>query len=189
MKFTRPRSIAAHKKVIQAATELVAERGVDGTSMDAIADLSGVSKATIYKHWPDKEALVLEIMAEMTGIHARPKFDSGNTKADMTAVLAYRKEEDANVRERIMPHFMTYSARHPEFGRAWRNMVMDPPRKELRHLLQQGIAKGELSTEINFDVALAVLIGPIMYWYVFLRNSENEPSWLAEQIVDSFWRA
>ena len=174
---------------MHAAVELVAGRGVDATSMDAIADSSGVGKATIYKRWPDKEALMLEIMAEMNGIHTRPKFDSGDTRADMTAVLAYRSRENAEARERIMPHFMAYSARHPEFGRAWRNMVMDPPRRELRHLLRQGIAKGDLAREIDFEVALALLIGPIVYWYVFLRKAVNEPSGLAEGVIESFWRA
>jgi len=111
---------------MHAAVELVAERGVDATSMDAIADSSGVGKATIYKRWPDKEALMLEIMAEMNGIHTRPKFDSGDTRADMTAVLAYRSRENAEARERIMPHFMAYSARHPEFGRAWRKYGHGP---------------------------------------------------------------
>ena len=52
---------AAHRKVIDAALELVADRGVDGASMDAIAARSGVSKATIYKHWEDKDALLLEM--------------------------------------------------------------------------------------------------------------------------------
>ena len=40
----------------------MAERGVEGSSMDAIAEASGVSKATIYKHWADKDALLLEMV-------------------------------------------------------------------------------------------------------------------------------
>jgi AcrR family transcriptional regulator len=185
----RTRSVSAHRSVMRAAVELVAERGFDATSMDAIADASGVSKATIYKHWPDKEALMLEIMAEMTGLNSRPKFDSGNVRADMAAVLAYRPEENAETRERIMPHFMAYSALHPAFGRAWRTTVMEPPRRELTRLIQQGIAAGELSKEIDFDFALALLIGPIIYRHVFLHKGEADHSKLAAQVVESFWRA
>ena len=55
--MTRGLSERAHQKVLEAATELFAQRGIDGTSLDAIAAASGVSKATIYKHWMDKEAL------------------------------------------------------------------------------------------------------------------------------------
>ena len=187
--MARMRSVSAHRKVIQAAVQLVAARGFDATSMDAIAESSGVSKATIYKHWPDKEALMLELMAEMSGLHSRPKFDSGNVRADMAAVLGYRPEENGETRERIMPHFMAYSARHPAFGRAWRSMVMEPPRRELTHLLKKGIASGQLSNQIDFEVALALLIGPILYRHVFLYKGEADHGDLAAQVVESFWRA
>jgi len=157
--------------------------------MDAIAETSGVSKATIYKHWTDKDALLLEMMAEVTGLRVRPRFDSGHTRADMVAVLSYRPPERAEMRERIMPHFMAYSAHHPSFGEAWRNMVMEPPRRELSHLLKTGIKKGELSPKLNLDLSLALLLGPIMYWYVFLRRSAGNPKGLAEGVVDAFWKA
>lgn len=75
----RTRSASAHKRVLQAALELVAQRGFDATSMDAVALKSRVSKATIYKHWSDKKALMLELMAELNGLRDRPSFDSGNT--------------------------------------------------------------------------------------------------------------
>src|SRR5579872_6359164 len=77
----RSRSESAHKKVIDAALETVAARGVDAASMDAIAAQSGVSKATIYKHWANKEALLLEMMATLAGLTERPKFDTGHTRA------------------------------------------------------------------------------------------------------------
>jgi len=68
----RTRSASAHQKVLKAALELVAEHGVDGTSMDAVARESGVSKATIYKHWADKDALLLEMLTDTSGLHTRP---------------------------------------------------------------------------------------------------------------------
>lgn len=185
----RSRSASAHRKVIDAALQLIAERGMEGTSMDAIAAASGVSKATIYKHWTDKDALLLEIMAEANGLHARPPFNSGHTRADMVAVLSYRPPERADMRERIIPHFMAYSAYHSSFGEAWRSMVMEPPRRELTYLLKMGIKNGELSPKLNLDLSLTLLLGPIMYWYIFLRKSVGDPKGLAEGVVDAFWKA
>src|ERR1043165_1069640 len=134
----RTRSASAHRKVLDAALELVAESGIEGASMDAIAGRSGVSKATIYKHWKDKDALLLEMLEVLNGLKDRPSFDSGNTRADMVAVLAYRPPENAEQRERIVPHLVAYSASNVQFGSMWRNKVMEPPRRELRHLLRQG---------------------------------------------------
>jgi AcrR family transcriptional regulator len=187
--MARTRSASAHQKVLDAAVSLVAERGVDATSMDAIARESGVSKATIYKHWPDKDALLLEMMASVHGLHDRPKFDSGNIRADMVAVLSYRPPEKADMRERIMPHFVAYSATNAAFGLAWRHMVMEPPRQELKHLMKLAIKKRELPPKLDLDLSLALLLGPIIYWHVFLRSTSEDPKRLAEGVVDAFLRA
>jgi AcrR family transcriptional regulator len=187
--MARTRSASAHKKVLQAAMELVAEHGIEATSMDAIARQSGVSKATIYKHWADKEALLLEMLAEVTGVRARPTFDSGDTRADMLAVLSFRPGEGAVMRERIAPHFAAYSAANVSFGIAWKDLVMEPPRRELRHLMRLGIEKGELSPDLDVDLSLALLLGPMLYWYIFLRRTSEDPKKLAEGVVSAFWGA
>ena len=150
----RPKSTHAHSEVLKATIALMAERGIDATSMDAVAERAGVSKATIYNHWRDKEALILEAMADLLGHRDRPAFDSGDTRADMIAVLAYQPPNaQAKLQQRITPHLIAYSARHPKFGDAWRHQAMEPPRRELTHLLEQGIRRGELvpQPDINFS--------------------------------------
>lgn len=183
----RTRSVSAHKKVIEAVLELVALRGIEATSMDAVAQLSGVSKATIYKHWADKDALLLEMLAESQGLRDRPKFDSGNTRRDMVAVLSYHPPERPGMRERLMPHIVAYSATRQEFGNAWRNMAMDPPRRELTYLIKKGITKRELTPKIDLDLSLALLLGPALYWHIFLRRAYSDAKPLAEFVVDAFW--
>ena len=187
--MARRRSANAHQKVINAALELVAEHGVNATSMDAIARKSGVSKATIYNHWADKDALLLDIMAEVHGLHARPKFDSGNTRADIAAVLAYRPPDNSGLREQIMLHFVAYSASNVAFGIVWRNLVMEPPRRELKRLLMSGIVKEELSPDLDLDVSLALLLGPLIYWHVFMKKTVEDPRHLSDGVLDAFWKA
>jgi AcrR family transcriptional regulator len=187
--MARTQSAIAHKKVLDAALELVGERGIEATSMDAIAARSGVSKATIYKHWKDKEALLLEMLAVLNGLNDRPPFNSGNVRNDMIAVLGYRPPGNHEMRERIMPHLIAYSASNRNFGLPWRNMIMEPPRRELRQLLRAGIANGELHPDIDEDLSLALLLGPLMYWHIFLRCSNDTPGDLPRGVVDAFWRA
>jgi AcrR family transcriptional regulator len=185
----RTLSVSAHHKAIRATLKLVAKHGVDGTSMDAIAASSGVSKATIYKHWSDKEKLLLEVMATVAGLKSRPIFNSGETRTDMIAVLAYHPKQNRAVRERLLPHFVAYSARNMEFGNAWRSMAMEPPRRELTSLINQGIDRGEFRPGLDLDFCLTLLLGPLLYWHVFLRKSVEDPAKLAECVVDVFWRA
>jgi AcrR family transcriptional regulator len=186
--MARTPSTSAHKKVLDAAALLFADRGIEGTSMDAIAESSTVSKATIYKHWADKDALLLEVLEEINGLKTRPAFDSGDIKKDMIAVLAYRPDENVELRNRITPQFMAYSAKRAEFGDLWRKRVMQPPRGELSRLLKQAIKKGQLEP-MDLEMALAQLLGPIVYWYVFLRRTHQTPQPLASTVVDTFWRA
>ncbi len=89
----------------------------------------------------------------------------------------------------ILPHFVAYAASHAEFGDAWRNMVMEPPRRELTHLIRQGIAKGELASDLDLDLCLALLLGPVLYWHIFLRRIKGDPKVLAEAVIEVFWRA
>lgn len=187
--MARTRSASAHRRVLDAARRLFAEHGIDATSMDAIAAASGVSKATIYKHWSDKDALLLEVMAEMSGIQKRPAFDSGHVRQDMIAVLDYLPPENAEMRERILPHFIAYSARNPAFGIAWRKMVMEPPRRELTRLMKLGIDNKELSADLDVELSLALLLGPMLYWHVFLKPRSDSPRPMPEAVVDAFWRA
>ncbi len=144
--MVRPRSLEAHEKVLRAALGLFGERGIDATSMDAIAQSSGVSKATIYNHWADKEALLMEVMLMVHGLDREPEDeDSGDLLHDLTAVLTRRPpDEFDDARQRMTPTLIAYSALHVEFGAAWRHRVMEPPRQCLRRILRRGIERGQL---------------------------------------------
>lgn len=186
----RPKSTHAHSEVLKAALALMAERGIDATSMDAIAQRAGVSKATIYNHWRDKEALLLDAMAHLHGHHERPPFDSGDTRADMIAVLSHQPPRTrAALQQRIMPHLVAYSALHQKFGDAWRYQAMEPPRRELTRLIQQGIRRGELIPQPDINFSLAMLLGPVLYRHIFERTDAQLAANLPERVVDAFWRA
>ena len=186
----RPKSILAHGEVLKAAIALMADRGIDATSMDAIARRAGVSKATIYNHWHDKEALLLEAMADLHGHHERPAFNSGNTRADMIAVLAYQPPHArAELQRRITPHLIAYSARHTKFGDAWRHQAMEPPRRELTRLIEQGVERCELVRQPDISFSLSLLLGPVLYRHIFLRSEASLAERLPERVVNAFWMA
>jgi AcrR family transcriptional regulator len=185
----RRRSARAHDQVLEAALLLFAERGLDNTSMDAIADAAGVSKATIYNHWADKDALCLEALARLHGLDEPPPvFDSGDTRADVVAALNYRPAPHRRqMQQSIMPHFIAHSARNREFGNAWRARVMQPVRTRLAALLTRAMRDGDLSRNLSLDAATAMLVGPLLYREIF-SGIETFPV-DAEQVVHAFWRA
>jgi AcrR family transcriptional regulator len=190
--MARPRSALAHKKVLTAAVALFAERGIDAASMDAIAKASGVSKATIYKHWPDKDRLVLEVMGYLHGLDEEPPvFDSGDFRADLIAQLQYQPATDRQaMREKMMPHMIAYASRNPVLGVAWRARVVEPARVALTNLIRRGERRGILRHGIDPEIGIALLLGPMMYRHVFTHKmGQKGPRNLEVQVADAFLAA
>jgi AcrR family transcriptional regulator len=186
----RPRSVRAHRSVLDAAVALFAERGIDGTSMDAIATASGVSKATIYKHWPDKEALALEMLDHLHRLDEWPDTQSADVVADITELLARRPSpRTATLRAKIMPHLMAYASRHEGFHKAWRARLLEPTRQRLTRLLHRAIAEGRLPLGFDCNVGVALLLGPMLYQWMSAMVGVVLPDDLPARIVDGFWRA
>jgi AcrR family transcriptional regulator len=188
--MARSQSIRAHDQVLEAALKLFSERGIDSTSMDSIAEASGVSKATIYKHWSDKEALCLEVLARLHQPHEQPDLDSRDVRSAIVSLLSYRaSKEKSEIQRRMMPHLMAYAARNPAFGLAWRTRAMEPPRQQLAQLLKRGIAEGQLPTDLDVDLSVALLIGPMVYCRILSQTKSDAPATMPERVVESFWKA
>ena len=184
----RVRSVRAHEQVLNAAQELFSERGIDGASMDAIAETSGVSKATIYKHWPDKDALCLEVLHRLK--NQIPVFETSDLRADLTSLLNYEvKEQKSEAHARLMQHLHAYAAKNHTFAMALRARIMEPPVNRITELLKRGLREGSLRSDLEIYIGVALLLGPMMYRYVTVVIGRPEPQNLADQVVDAFWRA
>ncbi|KAA6461985.1 TetR/AcrR family transcriptional regulator [Acidobacteria bacterium AB60] len=189
--MVRPRSLEAHEKVIHAALSLFGERGIEATSMDAIARASGVSKATIYNHWSDKEALLLEVMLYVNGLNKEPEdVDTGDLERDLATILSRRPPgEFAEARDRMMPTLIAYSAVHPEFGSLWRRRVMEPPQRCLKQVLRRGIDRGQLSPDLDLELAMALLLGPMLFTHVFSKSRQQPGRDIGPETAAAFTRA
>lgn len=183
--MARTPSAAAHEKVLEAAIDLIGERGIDGTSMDAIAQLSGVSKATVYKHWADKEALCIDVIGRLRTLP--PEFRSGDSRRDLIDLLRHLSEENKPDRlMKIWPRIIGYAVANPGFAHALQEHSFGPRRAQIARLLAEAVANGELAEGIDPDLAMDLLVGPIMHRRL---TSGKVPPGMAAQVVDAFWRS
>jgi AcrR family transcriptional regulator len=189
--MVRPRSPEAHEKVLRAAIDLFGERGIEATSMDAIARSSGVSKATIYNHWADKEALLLETMVFLNGLNRElEEVDSGDICRDIAKVLSRKPPgEFDQERDRLTPSLIAYSAVHVEFGKAWRHRVMEPPRQNLKRILKRGMERGLLPASLDLEVSMALLLGPMLYEHIFHKKVGLPCKDIGSEVAEAFCRA
>jgi AcrR family transcriptional regulator len=184
--LSRPPSKEAHDKVLKTALRLIAERGVESTTMDAIASESGVSKATIYKHWPNKDALVVDAV-RTESLHA-PEFNSGNVRNDLLALLTYlASNTKTDELARVWPKVMSYSAANPPFARVLQEQLFTPRRDRLLRMIKMAVDAGALKAGIEPELAADLLIGPIMHRR-FVSNN-HVPKDLPEKVVEAFFKA
>jgi AcrR family transcriptional regulator len=181
----RTPSKEAHEKVLTAALRLIADRGIEGSSMDAIAAASGVSKATVYKHWANKDALLIDVIRQQSANY--PSFDSGDPRSDLVALLTHlaRKAKTEQI-AKIWPRIMGYAASNPKFGRALQEFIFRPRREMILRILRQAAKNGGLRADIDPQLAADLLIGPIMHRRFV--DEKNIPADLPEAVVEYFWK-
>lgn len=183
--MARTRSRRAHADVLTATLQLIAERGIDATSVDAIAEVSGVSKATIYKHWTTKEALCLEAIGSANG--ELPQFDSGEPRTDLVNLLRHVVQHPLPAAMgKLWARVIGHAAGNPAFGDALRARFDQPRRTQVTRLVKAAVEQGRLRPDVDLDLATDMLFGPIMYRR-FTRTPM--PSDFAERLVMGFWNA
>jgi AcrR family transcriptional regulator len=180
----RPRSVRAHEAVLKAVLKLISERGIDATSVDAIAEVSGVSKATIYKHWRAKEALCLEAIGLVSG--DLPVFDSGDPRSDLTALVRHvARGPETKALRKIWPRVMSHAMGHLAFARALRDRFDQPRRAQVTRIVKAAISRRQLKPRVDIDLALDLLFGPVMHRYF---ASIPMPADLPDRVVEAFWK-
>lgn len=157
----RPRSADVDQKLLAAVLDLASVVGINAMSMDDVAQHAGASKASIYRRWPSKEALVLDAMR-----HAMRPFDlidTGALRTDLEAYLRVLADRMVNGRARdILPHLMEVAVRD-EALRASLDEYVQYRRQPLTAVIGRAIERGELPADADVETLIDALIGPFMY--------------------------
>ncbi|GAA2193186.1 TetR/AcrR family transcriptional regulator [Micromonospora lupini] len=179
----RPRSLRADEAIIEATLDLLAEGStIEALSIEAIASRAGVGKATIYRRWAGKDALLLDALRRLKGILPQPE---GHSLRDDLILLvgAIGKNVDPRA-SKIMPCLVPEVNRSPDHFRLYQNII-SPRRQLMREVLRRGISEGLLRPDIDIEVTMALLTGPMLIQRVLQWNPELDEQTLPEQVVDA----
>src|ERR1700746_23694 len=86
-----PRVLVSRERVLTTTLDLLTEAGLDELTIDEISRRSGVAKTTIYRHWPNRSALVIDACLRMTDGEEMPP-DTGSLEGDVRAILTHIAE-------------------------------------------------------------------------------------------------
>ena len=157
----RPRRAGADGAILTATLELLSEVGVAGLSMDLLAHRAGVGKATIYRRWDSKEALILDTLRMMSTPIPVP--DEGSVRADLLTYMEAVIEYFAPGRgSDTLPHLIEASC-YDEQLRASLDDYLRERQSTTRLLLHRGIERGELPATTDVDLITDVILAPFFY--------------------------
>ncbi|MET7710161.1 TetR/AcrR family transcriptional regulator [Micromonospora sp. NPDC005413] len=179
----RPRSLRADEAIIEAALDLLAEGSTtEALSIEAIAARAGVGKATIYRRWAGKDALLLDALRRLKGVLPQPE---GHTIRDDLILLVGAIGKNVDPRAaKIMPCLVPEVNRSPDHFQLYQNIIA-PRRQLMREVLRRGIDEGTLRPDIDVEVTMALLTGPMLIQRVLQWNPDLDDQTLPEQVVDT----
>jgi AcrR family transcriptional regulator len=175
----RPRSESARKAVLAAAFAVLDERGYGAFSIDAVANRAGVARTTIYRWWPTKGLLAVESFLDR--VQAQVDYEQTDSAAqDFTRMLGTVGTLMAGPAGRVAVSILAEGQRDPEALAAFKTSYHQVLRSKSVPLLQAGIARGELASELEPDLLLDAAIGAI---YLNLMLKEPIADMWARQLA------
>lgn len=180
-----PRVARSRAAILRAAAELLIEQGSSGVTIEGIAERSGVAKTTIYRHWKSRSQLVFDAFESLLRPVA-PQRQGETLRAQLQDILSQlsRGLTESDWAPAVSS-LIEAGDRDPEL----RQLVHDFLVARMEHgreALRLAIARGELRDDLDVDVSIGVLVGPIFYRRLVSREPLSEA--IAAEIVDQFLR-
>jgi AcrR family transcriptional regulator len=156
-----PRVAKSKAAVLASTAELLAEQGMNGATVDAVAARSGVAKTTIYRHWRDRETLLFEAVLTMAPpCQDRP---SGDLQGDLVHLLENLVSAlHSSSFGRALPSIIDNAARHDDIASLLERFG-EERRSAAYAILRRAVAAGELPEDADVKLAHSLLVGPVFY--------------------------
>jgi AcrR family transcriptional regulator len=178
----RPRSEQSRAAVLRATSELIRQAGLRAMTTENIAARSGVSKATIYKWWPNKYAVAVEaFLAEMAVESADP--DTGSAREDFRLALRGLIHFYTSENGRAYAQLVGEAQFDPKIGEELRDRLVGSRRQLVRAIWERGVTRGELRADVDPEVAIDLIFGPAMYRLVAGHAPLDDTA--ADAVVDA----
>ena len=162
VKRGRPRNMETQQSILSSSYDLLLESGFGAVTVEKIAERAGVSKATIYKWWPNKAAVVMDGFLSAAA-ERLPVPDTGAVFKDVL-IHATNLVQFLTSREgKIITEIIGEGQFDAGLAGAYRTRYFNPRRIEAQQLLKQGIERGELKEDLDTGLCIDLIYGPLFY--------------------------
>ncbi|MGW7425581.1 TetR/AcrR family transcriptional regulator [Streptomyces sp. NPDC054813] len=178
------RSEEARLAVLEAADDLLVEKGFAGVTMEGIAARAGVSKQTVYRWWGTKTDVLMDAFLQDADEDLTPP-DSGDFAADLRDWLRrlarFLGESDSGAAFRAL---LAQAQHDPAFAVEFRSRCLAPQRRRDRALLERAVAAGRLPAGLDPETETDQLVGPLYYRVLVSTGPVGEE--FTDALADAF---
>jgi AcrR family transcriptional regulator len=178
----RPRDITRELALLHATAEVLAEVGYDRLTMDAVATRAKSSKATIYRRWPDKTALVVDTIRHLE-VQITRWPNTGSLRGDLMAVLGDITEAVRGDMGRIVSGVVSAMPHDPDLAGAVRDVVVTRVKSGCQALLARAQERGEAPPGIDLQLVYEVPMAMVLYRFLLADGAVDDD--YVEYVVDS----
>jgi AcrR family transcriptional regulator len=168
-----PRVVLSRERVLAAALDLLTESGLGELTIDDVSKRSGVAKTTIYRHWPNRAALVIDACLRMDD-GDQPPPDTGSLDGDVSTFLKNLAGLLATARwSSILPSIVDAAEHEPAFAEV-HGTIQRRHAAPLRAALERAVDRAEIRPSADLSAVVAALIGPLYYRRWFSREPADD---------------
>jgi AcrR family transcriptional regulator len=182
----RPRSAQADETILDAVLGLLSDgQSAAAISIEAVAAKAGVGKATIYRRWPNKAALLIDAVRSMKG--PLPELAGVSVREDLIALIKANRTPRAQRYSKVTACLLPELNRDDELARLYHEFL-EPRREVARQVLRRGIATGELRADLDVELTQLMLSAPGMVQSMLRMTPSVPDERFAETLVDAVLR-
>ena len=172
----RPRSEQARQAILRSTLKILGKRGFSAFTIEDVADRAAVGKATVYRWWPNKGALIADAFAGSTTRNLRFP-DTGSVYTDMSRQMRQLVKVFRSPKGRIVAAILAAGQSDKDVIAAFRDRFLWPRRREAYRTLRRAISRGELRKDTDLDLVLDSLYGPI-YMRFLIQHDRLTPDFV-----------
>ncbi|UMG93143.1 TetR/AcrR family transcriptional regulator [Nocardioides sp. TF02-7] len=171
------------QEILEATLEVLGESGYDRLTMDAVAARAKASKATLYRRWNGKAALVIDALCSHKEWEEDRVPDTGSLADDLRgAFCGMGGLTDVNTLA-VLGAVLTAIGRDGEFAEAFRRDFIAPKEAASRRIFERAVERGEISADVDLDIIVPALPGIILHRALFL--GELPTTELIDRVIDN----
>jgi AcrR family transcriptional regulator len=177
----RYRNVRSHRAILDATNQLLAEVGYARLTIEGVAARAGVGKATVYRWWPSKGALVVDALSENPAVP--PAHDTGSVRTDLEQAIEYVIGVLTTSPEgSIIPALAADLVHDPVLAETFRTRLLRPRRSVVEQMMHRAVERGELPPDTDASLILDICVGAVFYRLVVSGEPVGEA--LAARLVD-----